>query len=105
MLDESGVCYVDLDDIFTETITTKMEYQVFLQKEGEGDCYVAEKHERYFVIEGTPNLKVAWELKAKQRDYEHIRLEEPNEYEEYAEVNATDDIYEYIEEQESLLYG
>jgi hypothetical protein len=105
MLDESGVGYVDLDDIFAETITTKMEYQVFLQKEGDGDCYVAEKCERYFVIKGTPNLKVAWELKAKQRDYEHIRLEEPNEYEEYAEVNATDDIYEYIEEQESLLYG
>ena len=102
VLDESGVCYVDLDDIFSETITTKTEYQVFLQKEGEGDCYVAEKQERYFVIKGTPNLKVAWEIKAKQRDYEHIRLEEPNEYERYVQVNEY--VYDYIEEQERLLY-
>ena len=102
MLDESGICYVDIDDIFSETIA-KTEYQVFLQKEGEGDCYVAEKTERYFVIKGTPNLKVAWELKAKQKDYELTRLEEPSDFEDYAIVNA--DIYDYIEEQENLLYG
>ena len=75
-IDEDGFCYVDIDDIFTETIAGEVEYQVFLQKEGHGDCWVAEKAERYFVIEGTPGLKVAWELKAKQRDYELTRLED-----------------------------
>ena len=72
-LDEEGICYVDIDDIFSETIASRAEYQVFLQKEGEGDCWIADKQSRYFVIQGTPDLKVAWELKAKQKDYEEKR--------------------------------
>ena len=106
-LDADGICYVDIDDIFSETIELRQEYQVFLQKEGKGDCWIAEKHPRYFVIKGTPNLKVAWELKAKQRDYDMIRLEQPenglNEYE-YAMGEDTL-LNSYINEQEELLYG
>ena len=107
ILDEEGFCFVDIDDIFSETIAEQTEYQVFLQAEGEGTCYVSEKHPRYFVISGTPQLKVAWELKAKQRDYQNIRLEVPdNGLEEYA--NIDDDIISadsYIDEMEALLYG
>ena len=106
-LDSDGICYVDIDDIFSETIETRQEYQVFLQKEGEGDCWIAEKQKRYFVIKGTPNLKVAWELKAKQRDYDMIRLEQPDsgldEYEHTTDVDSLLD--SYINEQEELLYG
>jgi len=105
-LDEEGLCYVDLDDIFSETIAERVEYQVFLQEEGEGSCYIAEKTPRYFVIKGTPNLRVAWELKAKQKDYQNIRLEQANmELDEY-ETNMDDYSFEsYINEQEELLYG
>ena len=74
--DENGECYIFLDDIFKETVTTSIEYQVFLQKEGDGDIWVAGKNEEYFTVKGTPNLKFAWEIKAKQRDYELKRLEE-----------------------------
>lgn len=107
-LDADGICYVDIDDIFSETIELRQEYQVFLQKEGEGDCWVAEKQKRYFVIKGTPNLKVAWELKAKQRDYDMIRLEQPesglDEYE--TNMGKADSLLDsYITEQEELLYG
>ena len=107
VLDEEGLCYVEIDDIFTETVADTVEYQVFLQKEGEGDCYIAEKDPRYFVIKGKPGLKVAWELKAKQKDYENIRLETPDTgLDEY--YNEADDTYlyyqEYINEQEALLY-
>jgi hypothetical protein len=107
VIDEDGFCYVDLDDIFTETIADKVEYQVFLQKEGSGDCWVSDKQPRYFVIQGTPNLKVAWELKAKQKDYENIRLERSdNGLDEYAPINETNSIIDnYIREQEELLYG
>ena len=73
--DENGECYIFLDDIFKETVTTSIEYQVFLQKEGDGDIWVAGKNEEYFTVKGTPNLKFAWEIKAKQRDYELKRLE------------------------------
>lgn len=103
-LDDDGICYVDIDDIFSETIADKVEYQVFLQKEGQGDCWIAEKQQRYFVIQGTPNLRVAWELKARQKGYHNIRLEQM-EYglNEYEYVN--DDVEDYITEQEDLLYG
>lgn len=105
IIDADGLAYVDIDDIFSETIADKVEYQVFLQKEGEGDCWISSKERGYFVIQGTPNLKVAWELKAKQRDYQNIRLEysESNldEYEHQADTNLND----YITEQEDLLYG
>ena len=106
-LDEEGICYVDIDDIFTETIAEQVEYQVFLQKEGEGDCWIAEKTPRYFIIKGTPRLKVAWELKAKQRDYQNIRLEQNNR-ENYEYEKSSDNFYnleDYINETEALLYG
>lgn len=107
VLDEEGLCYVNIDDIFTETIADKVEYQVFLQAEGEGTCYIAEKHPNYFVVKGTPNLKVAWELKAKQRDYDIIRLEEyGRKLDEYERASDNDNILsEYINEMEELLYG
>ena len=73
--DENGECYLFLDDIFQETVTTSIEYQVFLQKEGQGDIWVEEKAEQYFLVKGTPNLKFAWEVKVKQKDYEYERLE------------------------------
>ena len=105
-LDEEGLCYVDIDDIFSETIASRVEYQVFLQKGGPGDCWVAEKDPRYFVIQGTQGLRVSWELKAKQRDYEMIRLEQPETgLEEYKHVNDSDLMSSYISEQEELLYG
>lgn len=106
-LDSDGICYVDIDDIFSETIELRQEYQVFLQKEGEGDCWIAEKQKRYFVIKGTPNLKVAWELKAKQRDYDMIRLEQPDSgLDEYEHTTDADSLLDsYINEQEELLYG
>ena len=105
VIDEDGLAYVDIDDIFSETIANKAEYQVFLQKEGEGDCWISSKEHSYFIIQGTPGLKVAWELKAKQRDYQNIRLEysESNldEYEHRQDIDLND----YITEQEDLLYG
>lgn len=106
LLDEDGVCYVDIDDIFTETIAENCEYQVFLQAEGEGTCYIADKTPRYFVVKGTPNLRVAWELKAKQRDYENIRLEQAESGLEEYSMNSSDEqlMESFINEQEALLY-
>ena len=103
VLDADGFCYVDIDDIFSETIANHVEYQVFLQKEGEGDCWISDKQSRYFAIQGTPGLCVAWELKAKQKSYHNLRLEKSdNGLIEYERVNES--ISDYIEEQEALLY-
>lgn len=71
---EDGKCYVWLDSTFSETIKTQ-NYQVFLQKYGQGECYVTERTERYFIVEGTPDMKFGWEIKARQSGFENMRLE------------------------------
>lgn len=73
---EDGICYVEIDDVFSETVRTDLAYQVFLQKCGSGDLWIAEKHQNYFVVEGTPNLAFDWQLKAKQRNFEFERLDD-----------------------------
>ena len=73
--DDKGECIVAIDDIFYETVSTKIEYQVFLQKEGEGDVWISEKSKNYFTVKGTPDLKFAWEIKAKQKGFEYERIE------------------------------
>lgn len=108
--DENGECYIYLDDIFSETVTAKIEYQVFLQKEGPGDIWIAEKNPIYFVVRGTENLKFAWEIKAKQRDYEYERLEnfEPDAEETQEidyEAEYLREIKQVITEQEEALYA
>lgn len=73
-LDEDGYCYIFLDAVFADTISDKP-YQVFLQKYGEGDCWIAERKGGYFVVRGTAGLSFGWELKAKQAGYDQIRLD------------------------------
>lgn len=73
-IDKTGKCFITLDDVFSETLEILCEYHVFLQKEGSGDLWVEEKHDKYFVVRGTPNLKFAWEIKGNQRDYGAERL-------------------------------
>jgi len=74
IIGDDGYCYVTLDAIFAQTITTD-QYQVFLQKYGPGDCWVKDRRGGYFIIEGTPGLAFGWEIKAKQADYDQLRLE------------------------------
>ena len=93
-LDENGECYVDIDDIFNETITSDIEYQVFLQKEGQGDLWIEEKNPSYFVVKGTPSLKFSWELKAKQMGFEKTRLENIDLNPDTFEIKEDDLMYE-----------
>lgn len=73
--DKAGRCEVPIDSIFSETVDLDG-YHVFLQKQGPGDIWVAEKTADHFTVEGTPGLKFSWELKAKQIDHNNRRLEE-----------------------------
>lgn len=105
--DDKGKCYIDIDDIFSETVNTGVEYQVFLQKEGQGDLWVEEKTDSYFVVRGTEKLKFSWEIKAIQRDYEFERLEkfdnsEKEEVIDY-EKEYMEEINDLIKEQEEML--
>lgn len=105
--DNTGKCYIDIDDIFSETVNIGVEYQVFLQKEGQGDIWVEEKTDSYFVVKGTENLKFSWEIKAIQKDYEFERLEkfdnsEKEEVIDY-EKEYMEEINDLIKEQEEML--
>lgn len=73
-ISEDGTCLIDIDDIFQESTNVGIEYYVFLQKEGDGDCWVDQKEQTYFTVKGTPGLKFAFEIKARQADYEHMRF-------------------------------
>ena len=68
---------INLDPIFLETVDTSIDYHVFLSKYGRGDIWVSELHEDYFIVESeNPNLEFSFEIKAKQKDYEDVRLTE-----------------------------
>lgn len=73
-LDGGGYCAIALDPILSEALATGIEYYVFLQKEDDGDLWVSAKHPDYFEVHGTPGCRFSWELKAKQKDYEYLRL-------------------------------
>lgn len=103
--DENGLCYVQIDDIFGETVLRNDKYNVFLQKEGCGDLWIDEKTADYFLVKGTPNLSFSWELKAKQADYTLERLEK-NEtpYEKEPELDYSEIGYQtYIDYVESKI--
>lgn len=76
---EDGKCYIWIDPMFAETITSDS-YQVFLQKCGDGNCWISERRSNYFVVEGTPKLNFCWEIKAKQSDFDQRRMEKETQY-------------------------
>lgn len=79
VISDDGTCMIDIDDIFQESANVGIKYYVFLQREGEGDCWVAEKEQNYFVVKGTPGLKFSFEIKARQIEYEHMRFTDPGD--------------------------
>lgn len=87
VIGEDGKSYVWIDPVLAEAITTS-NYQVFLQKYGKGNCWVAERNATYFVVEGDANLRFGWEIKARQKGYEQNRLDRDVAY--CAEPNNTD---------------
>ncbi len=89
--DENGICVVSIDPIFMETLAAGVEYHVFLQKEAEGDLWVAERRSDYFIVRGSANIPFSWEMKAYQRGYEMVRMEEPGTA---MDIPETDDLTE-----------
>lgn len=76
LIGEDGTCIIAMDIIYLETVNTKCDYFVFLQKYGSGDLWVEDREETYFIVKGTPGMKFAWEVKARQRGYETDRLDQ-----------------------------
>ncbi len=85
------------DAVFAQTVVTQ-QYQVFLQRYGEGECWVRERKGAYFIVQGTPGLAFGWEIKAKQRDYDQLRLERADEPFTVPEQSYGADAAQYIED-------
>lgn len=78
---------------YDEIVSGRMTFW-FLQKEGDGDIWIAEKDTEFFMVRGTPNLKFSWEVKCIQKNFEHLRLDE-KEVQEAAQKDARDTQKDY----------
>ena len=74
--DDTSTVRVGIEPLFSETVNTEIPYQVFVTSYGEGYAWVAERGSNYFVIKSSvPNLEIGYEIKAKRKGYENVRLE------------------------------
>lgn len=71
----NGECKIIIDKVFKETVNTEIDYQVFISKYGKGDIWVEERHSSYFIVKSENDIPFAWEIKAKQKDFEYKRLQ------------------------------
>ncbi len=77
---EEGQCIIEIEPLFKETVNTNIDYEVFLTPYGKGLIYVDEMTPNYFVIKGD-DIPFAYEIKAKRKGYEDVRLELTHESE------------------------
>lgn len=93
---EDGMCYVSIDSVFTETVdVSNLAYQIYLQKYGDGDCYVAERKATHFIVKGTAGLKFGWEIKAKQSDFSQTRLGKKDDFA-ISNINYANEAQEHL---------
>lgn len=79
VVNADGFVYVALDPIFVETVNTvENKYYVSLTPYGKGELYIYDLCSDNFVVRGKPGLKFSWEVKAKQRGFEPLKLEKQN---------------------------
>lgn len=71
---EDGLCYVPIDPVFAQCVSLEG-YQVFLQAYGAGEVHIQSRCAGHFVVSGTPGLSFGWEVKAKQVDFDQLRME------------------------------
>ena len=77
--DKQGVKIINLDPLFLETVNTSVPYQVFLSSYDDAKVWVFSRNNNMFIVKSDkPNVKFAWEIKAKRKDYENVRLKTVN---------------------------
>lgn len=76
---DSGIAFVGIEKLFSETVNTSIPYQVFITAYDPGNLWVDQReHDRFVVKSDRPNVKFGWEIKAKRRGYENTRLQKVN---------------------------
>lgn len=105
IIGEDGLCFIDIDLIFAETIDTIQNYSVFLQSYSDKSVYVYQKEDNFFIVKGLPNTEFDFEIKAKQIDYPMERLEERISFSDEPEINYEKSADKYLELYEKELIG
>lgn len=72
---EDGLCYVPIDPVFAQCVSLEG-YQVFLQAYGSGKLVLESRCSDHFIVSGKPGIAFGWELKAKQIDFDQLRMTE-----------------------------
>lgn len=104
VIGNDGLCYIDIDIVFAETIDTIQNYSVFLQSYSDEHVYVYQKECDFFIVKGTPGTEFDFEIKAKQIDYSLERLEDWTEPEDTEpEIDYEEQAITYLEAYEKEL--
>lgn len=93
-IDETGKCFIFLDQKFMQTVETAHDYLIFLTAAGNGELFVKKEEirEDFFVVYGKPGLEFFWEIKAKQKGYESDRLAQAESIEERETLTESDQV-------------
>ncbi|WP_338627500.1 phage tail spike protein [Clostridium baratii] len=75
---KNGKCILRLDPKYLATVNTNIQYEVRTWAYGEGKVWVETKdmYPQYVIVHGDNDIEFGYEIMAKQKDYENIRLEE-----------------------------
>ena len=72
---ENCEVWVEIDELFSDTVNTDIAYHVFLQAYSDATFWVEDfKSDKFLVKSNKPMSRFAWEIKAKRRGYENGRL-------------------------------
>ena len=72
---ENCEVWVDIDELFSDTVNTDIAYHVFLQAYDDARFWVEDfRSDKFLIKSDKPMARFAWELKAKRRGYENDRL-------------------------------
>ena len=92
---EDGLCYVSIDPVFAQCVSLEG-YQVFLQSYGKDAVCIEGRYSDHFVVSGTPGLSFGWEMRAKQIDYDQLRMAEDRGQVDTATVNYGAEAASYL---------
>lgn len=74
----NGLCYVEFDATFAETVDLSCGYRVFYTQTSSGKIDYIEKRSNCFIIHGEPATEFDWIVYAKQKDYSDCRFTKLN---------------------------
>lgn len=94
--DDKGVCYIHINPVFKETVNTDIDYKVFISIKDEDlqeDDFVMYKintsNPNFFRVKtNIPNVRFDYEIKARRKGYENVRLERSTYEEEMPKILA-----------------